>query len=438
MKRITRFYLLLTLLPCLLLGACGGGRPEGPPPLDIARSLRVSQSDLPEMGRLTPEDANFASYLDGNYGINAADLAGGVIWYSKGIEATEFAVLCFRNAKDAVDAQDTLETYIRSRVADYTGYAPEEAAVAEGGLALRYECYAALVICPDAASAHTAFRSCFQPGYIPPPEETPFPTPAPAPTETPAPTPTPAPPPTATPEPTETPRPTETPKPTKTPQPAETPKPTEIPEETNGDAGDTYDHDAIVSAWRSGDPSGLTPKNKEIYRFVDTLFSNIIGKNMSDYQKELTVHDWLITWSEYDSGELSNNPELEPDPDSDNPYGFLLRGKALCLGYCSTFQLLMDILEVECITVTGTVNDNNEAHAWNMVRLDGDWYCVDVTWDDPLNTRALYQGRAHDFFNVTSNFMRSTNHHWDETSVPEATATRYAWGTQPDYGGVAW
>ena len=63
-----------------------------------------------------------------------------------------------------------------------------------------------------------------------------------------------------------------------------------------------------------------------------------------------------------------------------------------------------------------------------MVRLDGEWYCVDVTWDDPTmgngNTNSVVR---HRYFNVTSQHMRDTDHQWDYLYVPEATATHYFW-----------
>ena len=88
----------------------------------------------------------------------------------------------------------------------------------------------------------------------------------------------------------------------------------------------------------------------------------------------------------------------------------------MCLGFASTFQLLMDMAGVECLTVVGAAFDSREDHAWNMVRLDGEWYCVDATWDT-----GVPEG-YWSYFNVTSDYMAATDHQWDYASVPEATA----------------
>ena len=192
------------------------------------------------------------------------------------------------------------------------------------------------------------------------------------------------------------------------------------------EADGVYDAAAVLAAWQSGNDAGLSPKNLAILNAARALLSEAVTEDMSDYEKELAVHDWLIDHAAYDEASLSHNPSSLPDPDNENPYGLLVHGLGVCRGYCSTFQLLMDMLDIECITVDGYGRDEGE-HAWNMVRLDGDWYCVDVTWDDPLSSVTVPASRSHQYFNVTSNYLRSTDHHWDDENVPEATATTLRW-----------
>lgn len=113
------------------------------------------------------------------------------------------------------------------------------------------------------------------------------------------------------------------------------------------------------------------------------ILDEITREDMTPYEKELAVHDWMITHGNYDEAVLNPLAGLTPVKDNDNPLGFLLERKGICLGYTTTFQLFMDLLGIECITVRGYAKQT-EDHAWNMVKLDGDWYCVDVTWDDPV------------------------------------------------------
>ena len=98
-----------------------------------------------------------------------------------------------------------------------------------------------------------------------------------------------------------------------------------------------------------------------------------------DYEKIREVHNWLIENIEYDVA-------LE----ADEPYsisGALTEGKAVCEGYARSFKYIMDELRIPCVLVSGTGTNSNgetESHAWNYVQLDGKWYAIDVTWDDPI------------------------------------------------------
>ena len=76
----------------------------------------------------------------------------------------------------------------------------------------------------------------------------------------------------------------------------------------------------------------------------------------------------------------------------------------------------MDMADIECITVVGAAFYSRENHAWNMVRLNGSWYCADPTWDEGVNVVTF------GYFNVTSDWMAFTDHQWDYSSIPEATA----------------
>ena len=66
---------------------------------------------------------------------------------------------------------------------------------------------------------------------------------------------------------------------------------------------------------------------------------------------------------------------------------------------------------VECLTVVGAAFNSTGDHAWNMVKLDGEWYCVDVTWD--ANGREQMGGSYEwRYLNLTSD-EKGKNHQWD-------------------------
>lgn len=69
---------------------------------------------------------------------------------------------------------------------------------------------------------------------------------------------------------------------------------------------------------------------------------------------------------------------------SQEAYGILVAGTAVCNGYAQAFKAIADAAGLSAVTVTGEVVDESGRglHAWNRVLVDGEWLVVDVTWDD--------------------------------------------------------
>ncbi len=91
----------------------------------------------------------------------------------------------------------------------------------------------------------------------------------------------------------------------------------------------------------------------------------------SDYDKIKFIFDTIVRQTEYDIN----------SPDNQNIISVLLNKRSVCQGYSKTMQLLLNRLGIPCTLVNGTVK-NGERHAWNIVKADGEWYYVDVTWGD--------------------------------------------------------
>jgi len=187
----------------------------------------------------------------------------------------------------------------------------------------------------------------------------------------------------------------------------------------------SYDAKAVLQAYQSGDASSLTEINRRILDAAKDVIASKISDDMSDYEKELAIHDFITDWSKFDYSVFGRSSADGFTDGSDTPYGVLIDQSAMCHGYSSTFQLFMDMLDIECMTVFGIPRSNGVEHSWNMVKLDGEWYCVDCAWDDPIGGSP-----CHTYFNVTSDYLRRGSiHRWDETSVPEATGTAYSYGS---------
>lgn len=101
----------------------------------------------------------------------------------------------------------------------------------------------------------------------------------------------------------------------------------------------------------------------------------------SDYERERYVHDALAERVEYDVNSNVNQ----------SAYSGLVTSRTVCAGYARAFQYLMQQLGIPCYYCTGYAGED---HAWNIVRLEGEYYNVDVTWDDTAQL-------THDYFNRT-------------------------------------
>ena len=99
----------------------------------------------------------------------------------------------------------------------------------------------------------------------------------------------------------------------------------------------------------------------------------------SEFEKIKKVHDFLIENVEYDINLKASEPYSILGP--------LTEGKAVCEGYARSFKYILDELQIPCILISGTGTNSKgetESHAWNYVELNGKWYAIDVTWDDPV------------------------------------------------------
>lgn len=143
------------------------------------------------------------------------------------------------------------------------------------------------------------------------------------------------------------------------------------------------------------------PEAVKLYQTVDEILCAIITPGMSDYEKELAIHDYLVTNCEYGYMEYAKEYAF-------TSYGALVQRKAVCNGYAEAMALLLSCCGVENAIMTGSAG--GELHAWNRVRLDDKWYQVDATWDDPVPDRGSYAG--HMYFNVSDDVMDDT-HIWE-------------------------
>ncbi len=140
------------------------------------------------------------------------------------------------------------------------------------------------------------------------------------------------------------------------------------------------DTDALILklAYRHNQSMWLYSENtKKMYAKVVDCMSQVTASD-SDFTKLKKIHDWMVNNLDYDY--TFSNYSI-----SDT----LTYGTCVCNGYSLTYQMFVDFIGIP----TEFIISAKMEHGWNQVFLDGNWYNVDVTWDDPTG-----HGLRYDYF----------------------------------------
>ncbi len=150
----------------------------------------------------------------------------------------------------------------------------------------------------------------------------------------------------------------------------------------------------------------------------DEFLKTYIHPNLSDYQKVLLAHNYIVLNSRFDMSEKEG--KVLP-PEAYTAYGILVLGKGVCEGYANALKYLLDGMGLESMIVIG--HSKGENHAWNLVKLGGDYYHVDATWDDPVTEDELSILR-YNYFNLNDEDLSKT-HTWTREDYPKAEGIKY-------------
>lgn len=135
---------------------------------------------------------------------------------------------------------------------------------------------------------------------------------------------------------------------------------------------------------------------------VAEILAATVFEGMSDWQIALSIHDYLAAYGEYDE---TYTYYLG--------YDLLVRGTSVCDGYTKAYMDLLNRVGIPCVRVVSEAMN----HSWNLVQIGGQWYHVDVTWDDPTSNR---EGRvSHKYFLLSDDTIADEDHehHGWETDI---------------------
>ena len=137
--------------------------------------------------------------------------------------------------------------------------------------------------------------------------------------------------------------------------------------------------------------SQIRQKQTALEQVVNGILAQVDPK-WSDLETALFLHDYLATHAQYD--------ETLQIRDA---YTILVKGTGVCQAYTLAYRLLLNRVNI----TSGTVTSTSLNHIWNILLIDGNWYHVDVTWDDPIEDRL---GRVrHAYFCLSEDKLKATN-----------------------------
>lgn len=184
----------------------------------------------------------------------------------------------------------------------------------------------------------------------------------------------------------------------------------------------------VFSGTYSIDRETAEGRRAEIEASAAEILSGI-DADADQYTKVKYVYDTIIRRTDYDPAA----------PDNQNIYSVFVGNRSVCQGYAKATQYLLNRLEVECTLVLGTVETGGEqilpaqqeGHAWNLVKVDGDYYYVDATWGDASYTRQDGETAEdinmpeinYDYLNVTTEELLKSHTLGETVPMPRCVAT---------------
>ena len=153
-------------------------------------------------------------------------------------------------------------------------------------------------------------------------------------------------------------------------------------------------------------------EQQELDAALQEVKSKIDTSGMSDEEIVLAYHEYLTStvayaYEDYFNGTIAANHGYDM-------YGALVKHSCVCQGYAETMFYLLREAGLSC----AIASSENINHAWNIVKIRGNWYHIDATWDDPVWDMP---GRSyHDYFLVSFDTMNKNtliNHTKDRTDM---------------------
>ena len=172
-------------------------------------------------------------------------------------------------------------------------------------------------------------------------------------------------------------------------------------------------------------PAEATKIRGQLDAAAQSIISEHINDHQSDYDKVRSLHDYLKSNLEYDTvAASSHRPNERNIAEAHNIIGALLKHKCVCEGFAKAFKFLCDKIDLECWVVSGKGSSSIGAgpHAWNIVKINGYYHHVDVTWDNQYSDSSSMPN--YGYMNLSDDEI-AKDHTWNKKHYPECPSSPY-------------
>ena len=138
-----------------------------------------------------------------------------------------------------------------------------------------------------------------------------------------------------------------------------------------------------------------------------TILKGLVNDDMSDYEKVEKIYSYITSTVEYYGTNLTEIPRV-----AYSAYGALKHHRAVCQGYAELAKIMLDLEGIECIYISGDASDT--PHGWNLVKLNGNYYHIDATWDAGGNGKG-----TKNYFLKSDDYMKKSRE-WNYSAFPAA------------------
>ena len=164
---------------------------------------------------------------------------------------------------------------------------------------------------------------------------------------------------------------------------------------------------AVIVIWAISTYNGLVKEQQKVeeswaqvenvYQRRADLIPNLVqtvNRTSEKIEKYRIIHNWIVeNVNYYSSSEDMSNIFFENYDEkflcqyntntTQNIYGAIVKKQAICDGISDAFKYICNLCNLECVTVDGYLGkfSDERYHAWNIVKIENDWYLVDCTWD---------------------------------------------------------